>query len=83
MNKGWCLQYAAIAASRTKYTYLRDKFYRLKARRDYQWVILVIAHKSLISTHMLLTTTLYHKLGEIYFDKMDKSHVAFNIVQRP
>ena len=36
---------AANAAARTKGTYLRDKFYRLKARRGYKRAVVAIAHK--------------------------------------
>ena len=40
---------AANAAARTKGTYLRDKFYRLKARRGYQRAAVALAHKILVS----------------------------------
>jgi transposase len=36
---------AANAAARTKGTYLRDKFYRPKARRGYKRAVVAIAHK--------------------------------------
>ena len=44
---------AANSASQAKGTYLRDKFYRLKARRGYKRAAVAIAHKILVS--------IYHK----------------------
>jgi hypothetical protein len=32
-------------------TYLRDKFYRLKARRGYQRAIVAVAHKILVAIY--------------------------------
>jgi hypothetical protein len=40
---------AANAAARAKGTYLRDKFYRLKARRGYKRAAVAIAHKILVA----------------------------------
>jgi len=45
---------AANAAARAKGTYLRDKFYRLKARRGYKRAVMAVAHKIL--------TAIYHML---------------------
>ena len=45
---------AAISASRAKGSYLKDKFYRLKARRGSMREALAIAHKILVAAdHML------------------------------
>jgi len=74
---------AATAATRAKGTYLKDKFYRLKARRGYKRAAVAIAHKILVSAfHMLSTGTPYHELGDTYLDKMDKNRVAANLVRR-
>jgi len=40
---------AANAAARSKGTYLRDKFFRLKARRGYKRAVVAIAHKILVA----------------------------------
>ena len=39
---------AANAAAKAKGTYLRDKFYRLKARRGYKRAAVAVAHKILV-----------------------------------
>jgi transposase len=44
---------AATAATRSKGTYLRDKFYSLKARRAYKRVVVALAHKILVATYRL------------------------------
>src|SRR6516164_10592087 len=46
---------AANAAARAKGTYLRDKFYRLKARRGYKRAAVAIAHKILLSIYHMLS----------------------------
>ena len=45
---------AAISASRTKGSYLKDKFYRLKARRGALRAALAIAHKILVAAYHML-----------------------------
>ena len=74
---------AANAAARTKGTYLRDKFYRLKARRGYKRAVVAIAHKILVSIyHMLSQQVPYNDLGDIYLDKLNKNHLTRNLVHR-
>src|ERR1051326_1838208 len=74
---------AATAAVRSKGTYLKDKFHRLKARRGYKRAIVAIAHKILISAfHMLSTGGDYKELGETYLDSRDKTRVAANLIRR-
>src|ERR1700686_4019096 len=61
---------AAHAAAKTKGSYLRDKFYRLKARRGYKRAAVAIAHKILVSVyHMLSQQVSYQELGDLYLDK--------------
>src|SRR5208282_2211091 len=58
---------AAVSAGRTKGSYLKDKFHRLKARRGPLRAALAIAHKILIAAyHMLAKGVAYHELGEAY-----------------
>jgi transposase len=74
---------AANAAARTKGTYLRDKFYRLKARRGYKRAAVAIAHKILVSIyHMLSQQVSYNDLGDLYLDKLNKNHLTRNLVHR-
>jgi transposase len=72
---------AANAASRAKGTYLRDKFYRLKARRGYKRATIAVAHKILVAIyHMLSQQVSYNDLGDLYLDKLNKSHLTHNLV---
>ena len=46
---------------------LRDKFYRLKARRGYKRAAVAIAHKILVAIyHMLCQQVSYNDLGDLY-----------------
>jgi len=74
---------AANAAARAKGTYLRDKFYRLKARRGYKRAAVAIAHKILVSIyHMFSQQVSYNDLGDLYLDKLNKKHLTRNLVHR-
>jgi transposase len=74
---------AANAAARAKGTYLRDKFYRLKARRGYKRAAVAIAHKILVAVHhILLQNVSYKDLGELYLDKLNKHNLTRNLVHR-
>ena len=74
---------AAHAAATVKGTYLRDKFYRLKARRGYKRAAVAIAHKILVSIyHMLSHNASYNDLGDLYLDKLNKNHLTRNLVRR-
>ena len=71
---------AANAASRAKGTYLRDKFYRLKARRGYKRATMAVAHKILVAIyHMLSQQVSYNDLGDLYLDKLNKNHLTWFI----
>jgi len=74
---------AANSAARAKGTYLRDKFYRLKARRGYKRAAVAVAHKILVSIyHMLSQNVSYNDLGDLYLDKLNKQHLTRNLVHR-
>lgn len=74
---------AANAAARAKGTYLRDKFYRLKARRGYKRAAVAIAHKILVAIHHMLSQNVsYNDLGDLYLDKLNKHHLTRNLVHR-
>ena len=74
---------AANAAARAKGTYLRDKFYRLRARRGYKRAAVAIAHKILMAIyHMLSQQVSYNDLGDLYLDKLNKHHLTRNLVHR-
>jgi transposase len=74
---------AAHAAGRTKGTYLRDKFYRVKARRGAKRAVITVAHKILVAVyHMLDQQVSYNDLGDLYLDKLNKQHLTRNLVHR-
>src|ERR1700732_4386900 len=58
---------AANSAAKAKGTYLRDKSYRLKARRGYKRAAVAVAHKILVAIyHMLSHQVCYNELGDLY-----------------
>lgn len=74
---------AAHGAAHSKSTYLRDKFYRLKARRGYKRAAVAVAHKILVAIyHMLSHQVSYNELGDLYLDKLNKHHLTKNLVHR-
>src|SRR5215471_12030575 len=74
---------AANSPARAKGTYLRDKFYRLKARRGYKRAAVAIAHKILVSTyHMLSQNVSYNDLGDLYLDRLNAHPLTRNLVHR-
>ena len=74
---------AAISAARTKGSYLKDKFHRLKARRGALRAALAIAHKILVSAyHMLAKNLPYRDLGEAYLDQIGQTRTVANLKRR-
>ena len=74
---------AAHSAAKTKGSYLRDKFDRLKARRGYKRAAVAIAHKILVAIyHMLSQQVSYNDLGDLYLDNLNKHHLTRNLVHR-
>lgn len=74
---------AASAAARAKGTYLREKFFRLKARRGYKRAAVAVAHKILIAAyHMLDKQVSYNDLGDAYLDKLSSKNLTRRLVQR-
>ena len=74
---------AAKSAARTKGSYLKDKYHRLKARRGPMRAALAIAHKILVAAyHMLARRVGYRELGEAYLDQIDQTRTAANLKRR-
>jgi transposase len=74
---------AAISASRAKGSYLKDKFYRLKARRGSMRAALAIAHKILVAAdHMLAKGVGYREIGEAYLDQISQTRTVANLKRR-
>jgi transposase len=74
---------AATSAAKTKGTYLKDKYWRLKARRGGLRAAVAIAHKILVAAyHMLSSGMPYSDLGDAYLDNFDRERTANNLVRR-
>lgn len=74
---------SALAAIREKGNYLREKFYRLKARRQHKRAIIAIAHKLLIAVyHVLAEEKPYRELGAGYLDRLTPQRIKLNLVHR-
>jgi transposase len=74
---------AARPAARTKGSYFKDKYYRLKARRGAMRAAMAIAHKILVAAyHMLVRRVDYRDLGEAYLDRIDHTRTAANLKRR-
>lgn len=74
---------AAVAASPTKGSYLRDKFYRLRARRGTKRAALAIGHQILMAAyHLLAAPGPYRDLGPTYRDGLEKRPTTRKLVRR-
>ena len=74
---------AARPAARTKGSYFKDKYYRLKARRGAKRAGVAIAHKILVAAYHMLTRRVdYRDLGEAYLDRIDQTRTAANLKRR-
>ena len=74
---------AAQAAARTKHTYLREKFHRLRVRRGYKRAIVAIAHKILFAAyHLLGGAPTYRELGPTYLDTLDTKRTVRTLTRR-
>jgi hypothetical protein len=74
---------AAHNASRKKGSYLKDKFFRVKARRGYLRAAVAIGHKILKAVYVMLSTGVEYKdLGEAYLDTIDAQRVKNNLIRR-
>lgn len=74
---------AAWAAVRTKDSYLRTQFLRLKSRRGPKKAILAVAASMLTAAyHMLRDATEYHDLGPHHLDALDKTKAISRLVKR-
>ena len=63
---------AALAATREKDCYFREKYYRLKARRGHKRAVVAVAHKLLVAIyHVLSTDTPYRELGADYLERLE------------
>ena len=74
---------AAVGASRTKNTYLKEKYWKLKARRGPMRAALAVAHKILIAAyHMLAEGTDHRDLGPTHLDRISVVSTKNGLVKR-
>lgn len=73
---------AAQSASTAKGSYLKDKFFRLQARRGRKRAIIAIAHKILIAAYQILCGNPYRDLGDAYLDRLSRHRVTNQLVRR-
>ena len=74
---------AAVCAARTKGSYDKDQYHRLKARRGSQRAAMAIAHKILVAVfHMLAKTVPFKELGEAFLDQQARTRTTTNLVRR-
>jgi transposase len=77
------LMTAAVGAARTKGTFYRDKYHRLKPRLGAKRAAMAIAHKILVAVfHMLSSHVAFHELGAAHLDQQHKHRVAKSLVRR-
>jgi transposase len=71
------------ASARSKNTYLRAQYYRLKARRGAKKAVVAVAASILVSAyHMLRDGTLYQDLGAAHFDRATSDKQIKRLVSR-
>lgn len=74
---------ATMGACRSKQSYFRDKYYRLKARRGHKRARMAIAHKILIAVyHVLFENQPYADLGAGYLDRLRSDRTVKQTVGR-
>jgi transposase len=77
------LALAAHGAARTKKTYLKSLYYRLKSRRGARRAVMAIARTILqMIYHMIDRGEPYREMGGDYFDQFDKARTAKRLVKR-
>jgi transposase len=74
---------ASMSAARKKDSYLRSKYYRLKARVGGKRAAVAVAHKILVAAfHILSDGTVYEDLGAGYLDQLSKARTSKHLVRR-
>jgi transposase len=86
-RKGACwlktvLIQAAWAAVRTKNTYYRAQFFRLRARRGPKAIVAVAASMLTAIYYILRDGVEYRELGGHYFEQLDRTKVTQRLVKR-
>lgn len=73
----------ALAASRSKDTYLQAQYRRIRARRGHQHALGAVKHPILTATwHMLQTGETYRDLGLTHFRLRDPERLQRHLVRQ-
>jgi transposase len=79
----WALEEAALAAVRSKDTYLGAQYNRLRPRRGHKKALGAVKHSIICAAwHMLCTGELYNDLGGEYFQRRDPEQTAKRLVRQ-
>jgi transposase len=82
----WFRRYAiemALAASRSKGTYLNAFYHRLVRRKGHKKAIVAVAHTILVIIyHVIKHNVPYRELGADYFDKLNVTYIKRHHVRR-
>jgi transposase len=74
---------AAAAAGRVKKSYLREKFWRLRARRGHKRALVAVAHQLLTIVYVVLRDRVdYKDLGTGYLDRRTQSDTKNRLLRR-
>jgi len=77
----WALEEAALAATRSKDTYLAAQYARLRPRRGHKKALGAVKHSIIVACwHMLTTGEIYSDLGGDYFQRRDPAKVTKRLV---
>jgi len=77
----WTLEEAALAAIRSKDTYLAGQYHRLRPRRGHKKALGAVKHSIICACwHMLTTGELYRDLGGDYFQRRDPEKTTKRLI---
>jgi transposase len=77
----WGLEEAALAATRSKNTYLAAQYARLRPRRGHKKALGAVKHSIIVACwHMLSTGEIYNDLGGDYFQRRDPAKTTKRLV---
>jgi transposase len=81
---GITLEEAALAATRTKNTYLQAQYQRLRPRIGHGRALGAVKHSILVAyRHMFTTGETYRELGGNYFQTRDPERATKRLVAKP
>jgi transposase len=77
----WTLEESALAAIRSKDSYLAAQYNRLRPRRGHKKALGAVKHSILIACwHMLTTGELYNDLGPDFFQRRDPERTTKRLI---